>query len=241
MTKVAIFVPSFNRPTLIEPMIKSVQAQTMKDWKLYILDNSSPQIRDKLRGTLMNYAKEDNRIKIFYEDTLIHQGVAYNKLMFDYSERDEQYIMFCADDIMLHPRKLEYLTEYLDNHPDHSIICGLWAVINREGGLIEAHGDWTYLDNANCAMNLTQPLIRRSIIDRTGPMEQVIAPLCPDAVYWIHIALRTGAKFYGHRALGEFLGAKYDGKALDVQYPNYVDNWKKIRDSGGWEQGILYE
>jgi len=229
MVKVALYMPSLNRPNLIIKAIDSIRNQTFSNWQLYILDCSSPQIQLGIKKTLESYMRRDLRIKAFFENKLIHQGIAYNKMIFELSQKNEKYVLFAADDIIMHPKKLEYLVNYLERNPEHQAICGMWVAKN---GGTEAHGDFYSVDLAACVINLVQPMMRRSLIDRVGPMEQIVAGLCPDAVYWHQIA-RLKVKIYGARALGTH-------EELDFQYwRNYhwVEKHRKFWDTGGWERG----
>lgn len=65
MPSVTVIIPSFNRYDLIQDTIKSVQAQTMTEWELIIVDDGST---DSTQDVVRRYAKEDPRIR-FLERT----------------------------------------------------------------------------------------------------------------------------------------------------------------------------
>ena len=228
---VAILMPSFNRPILIDASIDSILKQTYKNWKLYILDNSSPQIRDNLRNHLKEKYK-DERIKIFYEDKLIHQGAAYNRLMFTCSDRDEEFVAFAADDVLMNPKKIKLLVNYLNNHPNHHIICGIFGTESYR------HGDFNVTNNAASVMNIAQPLMRKKVIDHVGPIGGTVSGAgCPDMWYWTQMS-KKNYKFYGAKALGT---QEAMDKSKDRTYITNVHRWFNIYRGGGWERGELFE
>src|SRR6516164_8679435 len=56
----SIVVPTYNRAHIIGGAIRSVQAQTMTDWELIVVDDDST---DETRALLQKFAREDARIK----------------------------------------------------------------------------------------------------------------------------------------------------------------------------------
>ncbi|GAB3317761.1 glycosyltransferase family 2 protein [Hymenobacter humi] len=58
--RVSVIIPSFNRFDLIPETIKSVQAQTITDWELLIVDDGST---DATREVVRSYAELDSRIR----------------------------------------------------------------------------------------------------------------------------------------------------------------------------------
>ena len=58
-------MPSFNRCDLIREPIESVQAQTMADWELIIVDDGSI---DNTQEVVRSYAERDSRVR-FMERT----------------------------------------------------------------------------------------------------------------------------------------------------------------------------
>lgn len=70
MPLVSIIIPSFNRCDLIRETIESVQAQTMADWELIIVDDGSI---DNTQEVVRNYAEQDSRVR-FMERTYQPKG-----------------------------------------------------------------------------------------------------------------------------------------------------------------------
>ncbi|EGP5042684.1 TPA: glycosyltransferase family 2 protein [Enterococcus faecium] len=65
MLKVSVIVPVYNREMTIERTIKSVLKQTFRNFELIIVNDGSV---DRSLETVTDYAKKDNRIKIFSQN-----------------------------------------------------------------------------------------------------------------------------------------------------------------------------
>jgi len=192
MAKVAIVLPSFNRPTLVRKMIESVIDQTFNDWNLYIMDNSSPGFWPKMREIYVQYAEDDPRIKIDHTEVNNSDryekwwcAVVINKALFELSE-GEPYIIMSVDDGIMMPRKLEVLAEFLDTHPDVSMVAGMLEIVsgkNHEGKVWRRHGGEKY--RSGCGkIDFLQPMYRRELIDKTGELNTKMGPTPLDIAYF---------------------------------------------------------
>ncbi|EGP5055427.1 glycosyltransferase family 2 protein, partial [Enterococcus faecium] len=65
MLKVSVIVPVYNRELTIERTIKSVLNQTFRNFELIIVNDGSI---DGSLETVTDYAKKDNRIKVFSQN-----------------------------------------------------------------------------------------------------------------------------------------------------------------------------
>ena len=243
MTKVAIYLLSFNRPNFILATINSILNQTFQDFKLYILDNSQglpkPMVKEKLQ-TLT-----DPKIKIFYEDNFMHVGEAYYRLSVELSDKDEEYSLFYADDSIMHPKKLEILVDFMDKHSEADMAGGqlcLDGTFEKQGwDGTPGPGGFGEISCASCQFNFIQPLIRRKIIDTIGKWRTVEtnSPQIADSTYWLQVSEKGFTKIYGAAALGiNFcLDANYKGTY------GYPQKWSQmmdaIRNSGSLEMQLF--
>jgi len=62
LSLVSIITPVYNRETLLRYTVESIKNQTYNDWELLLIDDGSTDNSVKI---IMEYAKEDNRVKFF--------------------------------------------------------------------------------------------------------------------------------------------------------------------------------
>ena len=111
MNKVSIITPTYNRSDLIARCIKSVQAQTYKNWELLITDDGST---DSSREVIEELLKSDSRIKYFFQENK-GIGAARNKAI---NNSSGDYIAFLDSDDEWHPEKLEKQISLLEKHKE---------------------------------------------------------------------------------------------------------------------------
>lgn len=183
--KVAIILPSFNRPTLVQKAIESIQAQTLEVWKLYIMDNSSPNLWSRMREIYARYTKNDPRIKV--DHTHVENSeryskpwlkIVYNKAVFKLLNK-EPYVQLSADDDYMMPNKLEVLSGYLDRYPEISVVAGIMHVVD-ENGNVWSIGPGRGHRTGRGVMDWMQPMFRREVLIKAGPL------LEDRGVHWLH-------------------------------------------------------
>jgi len=199
LPKVQVVMPSFNRPNIVQQAIKSVQNQTLKDFRLYIMDNSSEQHWDRMNKVYMEFAKDDSRIVIDHTEAvdslrLKHHYVCIvtNKALFELHQH-EPYVVMTCDDIVMLPQKLEILSSFLDKHGEYDIASGILEITDDRGKAIQRLGGFSL----SCAANMLdwcQPMYRRTLIEVVGKLaEHTVANA--DADYFERIAKVTEKVF----------------------------------------------
>jgi len=134
--KVSVFIPSYNKGAYVLDAMRCVFDQTLKDWELWILENSNEDnrytrmcIESELRGL-----GPEVRSKIHYEcldgeeiekqrrETYITAWL----LNVYYPEANGKYIFYLSDDDLIDADCLEVMAAALDANPDHRVVyCGL--------------------------------------------------------------------------------------------------------------------
>ncbi len=120
-SKVAILMATYNGEKYLPQQIESIRQQTFGDWTLYIQDDGS---KDNTRAIIEEYAKKDDRIKMF-DIGLSRQGAGMNFLsMLNAVESD--YYMFSDQDDVWFTDKIEKtmnrMNEEEKEHPDKPVI-----------------------------------------------------------------------------------------------------------------------
>ena len=98
MPQVSIIIPAFNRQNLISETIRSVQAQSIEDWELLIVDDGST---DSTRDVVRAYAAKDKRIKFAVRSHQAKGPSACRNIGINNAE--SEYCLFLDSDDILAP------------------------------------------------------------------------------------------------------------------------------------------
>lgn len=99
---VTILMAVYNGSKFIEEQINSIINQSYCNWKLIIRDDKST---DDTKFIVEKYCKKDNRITYIYGKENLGQVMNFNELM--KTSLDSEYIMFCDQDDVWLPNKIE--------------------------------------------------------------------------------------------------------------------------------------
>jgi len=224
MAKVQVIMPSFNRPNLVQQAIKSVQNQTFKDWRLYIMDNSSESLWGKINEVFMQVAKSDNRIIV--DHTIVDDKTRYqfwycaivtNKALFTLAQ-NEPYVQFTTDDNIMMPNKLEVLTKFLDNNTEAQVVSGILEVRDEGGRVVERYGG-VKLKTGDQQLDFVQPLWRRTLVSQLGKFNEKMDGKAMDAIYYERTA-KLGISVYGVSVLLDVLPNRN-------RHTRHVEAWRK--------------
>ncbi len=123
---VSIVMPAFNAGKYIEAAIRSVQAQTLRDWELLVLEDGSS---DDTSAIVTALAAEDPRIRLLPNGENL--GVARTRNRgFDLCRG--QYVALLDSDDLWHPEKLETQIGLLERSGADFTYCS-YAIIDGEG------------------------------------------------------------------------------------------------------------
>lgn len=106
---VTILTPAYNRERYIEECIRSVQAQSLQNFEMLIIDDGST---DNTLNLCQKMAAEDHRIRLISGN---HAGVsAARNTGLDVAKG--KYIFFLDSDDVIHPLLLETLVQAMEQH-----------------------------------------------------------------------------------------------------------------------------
>ena len=192
-------MPSFNRPNIVQQAIKSIQNQTFKDWRLYIMDNSSEKHWEQMREIYEGFSKSDCRIVFDHTEAVDllrlrkhYVCIVTNKALFQLSQH-EPYVVLTCDDIIMMPQKLEILSSLLDTHGEYDIVSGILELVDDRGKIVQRLGGFSL----KCAANMLdwcQPMYRRTLIEKVGKFAEDTVPNA-DADYYERLAKVTDKVF----------------------------------------------
>lgn len=107
---VSIIMPTYKCGRFIADSIKSVQAQTYKNWELIIVDDCS---NDGTVGTVLDLKKEDARINLYQNSANSGAAITRNTALRNAKGR---WIAFLDSDDLWEPTKLEKQIKFMEEN-----------------------------------------------------------------------------------------------------------------------------
>lgn len=199
MSKVSVWLTSYNHEKYIAESIESILTQTYTDYELYIVDDCSS---DNSWSIIQQYAQKDNRIKPIRH--ACNQGNSGMLDMLDMLCGEYVAIAHC-DDVWM-PQKLEKQVQILEENIDVSACFTLVEVIDNEGNCMmhEKHPyyatfeqknrtrqEWLnyFFNYGNCLCHPSL-LIRKNAYMQYGLVTNGLNGL-PDFCKWIRLCKKT--------------------------------------------------
>ncbi len=192
----SVTIPAYNAAATVAETVRSVQAQTLTDWELVIVDDGSTDDTLRLAEEL---AAADARIRVISQENR-GSGGAYNTAVRE--ARSDLLVMLSADDLLM-PEHLESLATLIAEHPDAAIFTvGGWY--EYEDGTREIqtlHASWADPGGASMSELLSAcffgigAVYRREVFDAVGGFREDI--YAEDYLFWMLVM----AHGYRHRYL----------------------------------------
>jgi len=199
LQKVDILLTSYNRYKYVSQAIESVLNQTYDNFELFILDdNSNKETTDAISKYLDN-----PKVKLY--NSLVsdkdrpHQGCRYAlNINYGINNSDGEFITYLTDDDFFYPHRLQSMVEYLNVHPEVSVVYGQQQKINVDSAGNEVNADVrapnSILNSAAHNIDHNSVLHRRNIIEKTG-LWPTHDWRCGDAAFWNQVN-NAGYLFY---------------------------------------------
>lgn len=128
MPKLTVLMPVYNAEKFLAPAMESILQQTFTDFEFLILDDGST---DSSIEIIQSY--RDPRIRFYRNEQNMGISPTLNKGI--ELARAEFIARMDADDIA-YPERLQKQYDYLETHPDCSLVSSLVRVISEEGQFI---------------------------------------------------------------------------------------------------------
>jgi glycosyltransferase involved in cell wall biosynthesis len=180
MPKVSVIIPTYNRADFIAEAIKSVLAQSLRDFEVIVIDDGSTDNTQDIVSTFpVRYLWQENQ----------GPGAARNKGI-DLAQG--QYLVFLDSDDVLLSNALEVGVQVLDHHPEAAFSYGKACLINEKGrvfGLRKAQHKHSCVQNGND--EIAGFLVRGNQVPTCTVM---VRRNCLDEVGWFNCAFRYGSE-----------------------------------------------
>src|SRR6266702_7373720 len=125
---VSIVTPVYNGEEYLNECIESVLSQTYQDWEYIILNNNS---RDRTLEIAEQYQRQDTRIRVYSNDTLLPIIANHNKA-FGLISAESKYCKVVSADDWLFPECLERMVRLAEENPSVGIV-GAYQLSGGEG------------------------------------------------------------------------------------------------------------
>lgn len=189
--RVSVIMPTYNCGKYIAESIRSIQAQTLENWELWIVDDHSTDDTAEVVAPFL----EDSRIHYIYLQVNGGPAAARNDAL---RRAQGDYIAFLDSDDIWHSEKLERQLAFMRENECY-FSCTGYRKISEDGCLLgtvilphKTAGYWKTFFLSNPIGNSTVIYDRRYFGDRQVPLIRKRN----DFALWLQM-LRNGEKCYG--------------------------------------------
>ncbi|MEM9669062.1 MAG: glycosyltransferase family A protein [Pseudomonadota bacterium] len=164
---ISIIMPAYDAAATIADSVKSVQAQTLKNWELIIVDDGSA---DSTATIAFALADDDHRIRVICQD---NQGPSAAR-NHGVADAKAQTIAFLDADDFWAPRRLTGMLSILASHPDIGVLFSRTRFVDAEtlkpGTLTRYIADLTAADlmAENAVCSTSNIVCRKTVFEQIG-------------------------------------------------------------------------
>jgi glycosyltransferase involved in cell wall biosynthesis len=176
-----------NGERFVAEAIASLQAQTLEDFELIVVDDGSTDATHEIVQAL---AEEDQRIRLHSQ-----RNTGYpNALNVGWRLARGEYVAILDADDLAEAGRLERQVVYLDEHPDVGAVGGALLLVTGDGRpfYVAAYPpmpeDVREALATQCAVGHTAATMRRAILDELGGYRDI--PLSEDYDLWLRVSER---------------------------------------------------
>lgn len=192
MPKVSVMMPVRNNRTYVGLAIKSVLAETFKDFELLVLDDESSDGTGEVVAKAIEGVKNARCVRA---ETRHGDAKARAALI---AMSDADYILAADSDDVHIPDTLKERVDFLDANPSFAGIYGKLITINSAGQLQKNIMGQPY---SRFAMSITQPgiLLRRSDVEEAGGYLETgggVGSYASDSYLWYRIGFKRDFMFF---------------------------------------------
>ncbi|MBQ9389512.1 MAG: glycosyltransferase family 2 protein [Synergistaceae bacterium] len=189
------------KPDMVERAVKSVVAQTYRDWNLVVVDDSPAdyEFRDDVRKMVESYAEKDSRIRYVPHDRNYGAQRARNTAL-DIADREGyEFIAYLDDDDEWLPEKLEKQLAVFMSHDEKLglVYCGAYGSVKDDATgkyvsykrKMKFHEGKIYdkLIFEDFIGSFSRPLIRARYLKEVGGLEEKM-PVRQDWETWLRLS-----------------------------------------------------
>ncbi|MFX0035951.1 MAG: glycosyltransferase family 2 protein [Candidatus Hermodarchaeota archaeon] len=188
---VTIFTPNYNKSQFICETIESILNQKYSNFEYIIIDDCST---DNSWEIIQNYAKVDERIKIYRNTKNLGIVKTRNKGFKKRSSKSKYFAIIDSDDISL-PERLKIQVDFLEHNPDYGIVGSDILIIDAKSKIIGFRKYPSKDTEIRKLITRFNPFAQSSIIIRTEIIDQIgfydeAWSVCQDYDYWLRVGIK---------------------------------------------------
>ena len=235
---VSIVLPSYNGSEYLSESIKSVIAQTYKNWELIIVDDCST---DNSLKIAQSYAMSDKRIRVIHNDINMKLPKSLNR-GFDLSKGD--LLTWTSDDNIFLPDAIGIMAEALEQENVY-MVCADVDTINSDGDII---GHLIPYNEENMLIQDTVGacfMYKREVLEKVGKYDDRLFCV-EDYDYWLRVLdefkhiVRIPKTLYRYRVHDKSLTATKSKRVTEMRthlFDRYLaDIFEKFNNDNGKAQ-----
>jgi len=184
--KVSVIIPAYNCGLLVEEALESVRRQTWQNFEVIVVDDGST---DDTWRVLQDAAAKWDKVRAIRAE---HKGLAAarNRAI---AEMRGQYIALLDADDLWTPDKLQRCMDFLEAHPELSIVYTPMAPFKGKGEKMEGHSKPCHAGQITQKLFLTifvhdpAAVFHRRVIDTCGGFDESL-PVCVGHEFWLRVS-----------------------------------------------------
>lgn len=203
MTHISVIIPTYNRKNLVVKAIKSVLAQSYKNYELIVVDDGSD---DGSGEYIKQYFPQ---IKLLQQE---NKGVSSARNI-AIKHAKGKWIAFLDSDDLWHNDKLETQISYLNQNPEYKI-CHSEEIWIKDGIRInpmhkhqKLAGDIYHKSVELCSISISTVILHKEIFTQIGLFDENL-PACEDYDLWLRVTALHPVLFYNEYLITKFGGHK---------------------------------
>jgi len=161
--RVAVCVPTFNRAALLERTLKSLLAQTFRDFSLIVADNGSSDATPDVVGRL-----KDGRLRYARFESSLDMTSSWNRAIGLALDEPASYVALFHDDDFYLPALLEREVDFLERHPRAGLVHAASYYYNEAEGRFSLRRPYAS-DRTLTALEMLDDLADRGVYHITTP------------------------------------------------------------------------
>ncbi len=223
MKKVSVIIPVYNRTIELTRAIESVLLQSYKNYELIVVDDHSTVNMQSAITAAISVLAPQNPYRLLKTEG---KGVSAARNTGIRAAHGDFIAFLDSDDEWL-PTKLEKQVEFLNAHPDLSIVHSneTWLRNQRPAKQSAKHqkngGDIFINCTKLCVVAPSTVMLRKSLLDRVGLFDESFV-VCEDFDLWLRITAQDTVGF-----LSEALTIKHGGHADQLSLQQHsMDLWR---------------
>jgi glycosyltransferase involved in cell wall biosynthesis len=230
--KVSICIPTYNRKNYLKETLKSILAQTYKDYEIVIVDDGSTD------GTKDMIKKLPIPVTYHWQPNA-GEPAARNKLL---ELAKGEFINFIDSDDLLFPYAIEQLLETLYKHGPDVIVYGTYIRIDEKGNQLKRKkvrlpsGNITAELFDRIYVNSCGTMCKKKILQQAGGFDASLY-VCSPYVLWLRLSLKyrfvsvekpvfKRRRHYGNLSERKYVNMKTEFHVLEKFY--YNDGGKNV-------------